>query len=85
MDAAYPLFANEGPDGRLDAGDANLVDAIHTCSGILGLREPYGDVDFYPNKGTMPQPGCGVLDITGESVWVNVHWPLYKSPEWRRR
>jgi len=65
LDSAYPLFANEGPDGSLDAGDAILVDAIHTASGVLGLREPYGDVDFYPNKGTIPQPGCGPLDITG--------------------
>jgi len=65
LDSAFPLFANEGPDGRLDAGDAILVDTIHTCSGFLGLREPYGHVDFYPNKGTMPQPGCGDNDIVG--------------------
>ena len=76
LDSAYPLFANEETDGRLDAGDAILVDSIHTCSDLLGLREPYGHVDFYPNKGTIPQPGCGSLDIVGESVWVNVHWPL---------
>jgi len=72
LDSAFPLFANEGPDGRLDVGDAILVDTIHTCSGFLGLREPYGHVDFYPNKGTMPQPGCGDNDIVGESVCVTL-------------
>jgi len=66
LDSAYPLFANEGPDGRLDAGDAILVDAIHTASGFLGLREPYAQVDFYPNRGTVPQPGCDANDIVGE-------------------
>jgi hypothetical protein len=74
------MFGNAEPEGRLDAGDAILVDAIHTASGLLGFKEPYAHVDFYPNKGTKPQPGCGEDDITGESVWVNVHWPLYKSP-----
>jgi len=74
------MFGNAGPDGRLDAGDANLVDAIHTASGLLGFKEPYAKVDFYPNKGTMPQPGCDEDDATGESLWVNV----YKSPEWCR-
>jgi len=65
------MFGNAGPDGRLDAGDAILVDAIHTCSGSLGFREPYAHMDFYPNKGTRPQPGCDGLDIVGEFVCVN--------------
>jgi hypothetical protein len=85
LDSAFPLFADEGPDGRLDASDAVLVDTIHTCSGFLGLRQPYGHVDFYPNKGTMPQPGCGDNDIVGESVCVNLHLPKYRFSEWRRR
>jgi len=65
LDAAYPMFGNAEPEGRLDSGDALLVDAIHTCSGSLGFREPYTHVDFYPNGGTRPQPGC-VDDDTGE-------------------
>jgi hypothetical protein len=70
------MFGNAEPEGRLDAGDAILVDAVHTASGLLGLREPYGHVSFYPNRGTRVQPGCGTIDITGESVCVNVHLPL---------
>jgi len=78
------MFGNAEPEGRLDAGDAVLVDAIHTCSGLLGFKEPYAHVDFYPNKGTRPQPGCDGPDIACGSLCVNVHLPLYRSPEWRR-
>ncbi|PNF37111.1 hypothetical protein B7P43_G00500 [Cryptotermes secundus] len=65
LDAAYPLFGNAEPAGRLDAGDAILVDTIHTCGGSVGFREPYGHVDFFPNGGDSPQPGCDG-EITGE-------------------
>ena len=85
LDAAGPSFENAGPNGRVDAGDAILVDGIHTDGGGLGLRDPYAHVSFYPNRGTRVQPGCGLFDITGESVCVNVHLPLYRSPEWCRR
>ena len=85
LDAAYPMFGNADPEGRLDAGDAILVDAIHTDSGLLGFKEPYAHVDFYPNKGTKPQPGCDGEDAAGESVCVNIHLPLCRSAEWFRR
>jgi hypothetical protein len=65
LDTAYPLFGNAQPAGRLDAGDAILVDTIHTCGGSVGFREPYGHVDFFPNGGDRPQPGCDD-EITGE-------------------
>lgn len=42
---------------KLDPGDAKLVDVIHTSVRILGLSEPQGHVDFYPNGGRF-QPGC---------------------------
>lgn len=65
LDSAYPMFGNAETDGRLDPDDAILVDTIHTCGGSLGFREPYGDVDFFPNGGTRPQPGCDDDDVTG--------------------
>jgi hypothetical protein len=69
------MFGNAGPDGRLDASDAILVDAIHTCSGLLGFREPYAHVDFYPNKGIKSQPGCNPSsDIACGSLCVNVRY-----------
>jgi len=43
---------------RLDKGDATFVDVIHTARGIQGISEPIGHVDFYPNNGYSPQPGC---------------------------
>jgi len=84
LDPAGPLFENVGPSGRLDAGDAVLVVIIYTSSGCLALTECIGHVCFYPNRGTWPQPGCGILDLSCESVCVKVHLPLYRSPERRR-
>jgi len=64
---------------RLHASDATQVDAIHTdCAEIftegLGLSEPFGHHDFYPNGGTL-QPGCpaskGIMNgyYEGCSFW----------------
>jgi len=69
LDPANPLFNNVGPNGRLDAGDAILVDTIITDGDGLGLLAPIGLVNFYPNGGRRVQPGCGITDIfVGESV-----------------
>lgn len=53
---------------RLDASDATFVDCIHTNAweylkdtSFLGMIEPVGHVDFYPNGGDF-QPGCSKLD-----------------------
>ncbi|KAH9632336.1 hypothetical protein HF086_010261 [Spodoptera exigua] len=43
---------------KLDSSDADFVDIIHTCAGLLGFLTPIGTVDFYPNNGVAPQPGC---------------------------
>lgn len=40
--------------------DALLVDVIHTEDTGLGSR---GDIDFYPNGGSHPQPGCDTNGI----------------------
>ncbi|CAH1779755.1 unnamed protein product, partial [Owenia fusiformis] len=61
MDPAGPAFEISDPRGRIDAGDAQFVDNIHTngnSDGInLGLGHPVGHADFYPNKGG-DQPPC---------------------------
>ncbi|XP_024939113.1 pancreatic triacylglycerol lipase isoform X2 [Cephus cinctus] len=59
LDPALPgihIFTTE--EGRLDASDAEFVDIIHSCGGVLGFLQPLGQVDFYPNGGTAVQPGC---------------------------
>lgn len=49
LDPARPCF-NEGERlNGLQRGDARFVDIIHSNAGILGVKNPIGDVDFYPN------------------------------------
>lgn len=55
-----PLWGSTS--NRLRATDGGYVEVIHTNGGALGLNEPCGDNDFYPNRGSS-QPGCGLLDL----------------------
>jgi len=87
LDPAEPYFQGYGPGVRLDPTDANYVDVIHSDASAfwdvggaitqpdkgLGMLDPVGHIDFYPNNG-MKQPGCkkslvkqiigGILDIS---------------------
>jgi pancreatic triacylglycerol lipase len=61
LDPAGPLFSERNPDGRLDAGDANYVEALHTNGPTLlivgaGIGRVIGHADFFANGGTS-QPG----------------------------
>lgn len=51
LDPASPKFDGADEDGRLDTTDANFVDVIHSCAGILGIKQSIGHVDFFPNNG----------------------------------
>ncbi|XP_043268297.1 pancreatic lipase-related protein 2-like [Venturia canescens] len=66
LDPALPGFhILAAATGRLDSTDADFVDVIHSCGGILGWLQPIGDADFYPNGGVAVQPGCCcVAEIT---------------------
>lgn len=68
LDPAEPHFSHTSAMVRLDPTDAAFVTAIHTdcspfISGGLGISQPVGHIDFYPNGGRN-QPGCneGVLN-----------------------
>jgi hypothetical protein len=62
LDPAGPYFEFTDPKVRLDPTDAKFVDIIHTDGQShlqlgLGLLQPIGHVDFYPNGGK-EQPSC---------------------------
>ncbi|XP_034246770.1 pancreatic triacylglycerol lipase-like [Thrips palmi] len=57
LDPALPAFASLAPSWKLDPGDADFVDVVHTNAGILGKVEPTGHADFYVNGGSV-QPFC---------------------------
>nr|XP_036224827.1 pancreatic triacylglycerol lipase isoform X2 [Bactrocera oleae] len=41
LDPARPAFENcIGPENHLDATDAQFVDVIHSCAGVLGFQKP---------------------------------------------
>jgi len=64
LDPALPFFDVAAPENRTSKDDALFVDVIHTAAnGFLGMFEPLGHVDSYPNGGRY-QPGCGI-DLTG--------------------
>jgi len=67
LDPAEPLFQGMPTVVRLDPGDAQFVDVIHTDTkgfykGGLGMQQPVGHIDFYPNGGEA-QPGCSFLEF----------------------
>ena len=58
LDPSGPLFYSVGDRDRLDSTDAQFVDIIHTAGYWVGFTRPTGHVDFFPNQGRAPQPGC---------------------------
>ncbi|CAK6441555.1 unnamed protein product [Pipistrellus nathusii] len=57
LDPAGPKFSRKPSNGRLHYTDAKFVDVIHSDTDGLGIKEPLGHIDFYPNGGKK-QPGC---------------------------
>ncbi|CAG5121301.1 unnamed protein product, partial [Candidula unifasciata] len=82
LDPARPGFEEVATEARLHFTDATIVDVMHTDTTPtvgMGIFEPMGTVDFYPNGGAN-QPGCPVsvmdrvsavmssFDFTSDSV-----------------
>ncbi|XP_050426670.1 pancreatic lipase-related protein 3-like [Adelges cooleyi] len=57
LDPAKPLFHDRPIEHRLYHTDAYFVDVIHTNTYLLGIEQPCGHLDFYPNGGSQ-QPNC---------------------------
>ncbi|XP_017778216.1 PREDICTED: pancreatic lipase-related protein 2-like [Nicrophorus vespilloides] len=66
LDPAGPEFEGMNAKDRLAVGDANFVDVTHTDGGIFGFRDPIGTVDFMPNGGVRPQPGCTITSYDNQ-------------------
>ncbi|XP_053680254.1 phospholipase A1-like [Anopheles nili] len=75
LDPAGPLFSSANPGTRLASTDAEYVEVIHTNGGTLGMYDPIGTADFYPNGGKH-QPGC-LPWIFGMSCSHGRAWELY--------
>ncbi|GAB6025824.1 hypothetical protein CHUAL_011805 [Chamberlinius hualienensis] len=70
LDPAGPLFDGSNAENRLDSTDGLFVDVIHSNAGPiyrkhLGIDEPIGHVDFYPNGG-WKQPNCEMIK---DAIW----------------
>ncbi|XP_064477436.1 pancreatic triacylglycerol lipase-like [Ornithodoros turicata] len=71
LDPAEPNFQKMPPSVRIDPTDGEFVDIIHTDGTEysesprqffgLGMMDPTGHVDFYPNGG-QEMPGCGMTN-----------------------
>ncbi|CAO1389537.1 unnamed protein product [Diamesa serratosioi] len=76
LDPAYPAFRDaEKTNQNLDKSDAQFVDVIHTCGGLLGQKQSLGNADFYPNGGYANQPGC---DFTQDFIGACSHGRAYR-------
>ncbi|XP_061673936.1 endothelial lipase [Syngnathoides biaculeatus] len=67
LDPAGPMFEGVEKEKRLSPDDADFVDVLHTYTrealGVsIGIQQPIGDVDIYPNGGDV-QPGCSLGDV----------------------
>ncbi|XP_013166754.1 PREDICTED: inactive pancreatic lipase-related protein 1-like isoform X2 [Papilio xuthus] len=58
LDAARPFFEVPRLLKGFSANDAAFVDVIHTNIDFLGITNPRGHADFYPNGGYMQEPCC---------------------------
>ncbi|XP_041968762.1 phospholipase A1 1-like isoform X1 [Aricia agestis] len=71
LDPAWPVFCKLPPPQRLDETDAEFVDVIHADAGIFGFKYAVGHVDFWPNGGRSPQPGCELSHTLPKQLLLN--------------
>ncbi|XP_018323453.1 pancreatic lipase-related protein 2-like, partial [Agrilus planipennis] len=79
LDPSWRSF--EIPIYGLQKSQATFVDIIHTTAGSSGIPEPRGHVDFYPNGGIVPQPGCRrrFMRFALDKCSHNLSWGWFKN------
>ncbi|XP_034485363.1 vitellogenin-1 [Drosophila innubila] len=81
LDPAKPCF-NEGETlSGLLRGDATFVDVIHSNPGVLGKRDPMGDVDFYPGGLSALPTGCITVTCAHARAWEYFEESIYPGNE----
>lgn len=79
LDPALPLFQLNHREHRLHYTDAKYVQIIHTSGGFLGVKNPIGHADFYPNFGCV-QPACkSSIPCEYSQNTVLFHFTLYSK------
>lgn len=58
---------------KLTRDDGEVVVAVHSDIGKIGYAAPIGTIDFYPNGGLDPQPGCESYGDLTRKWWVLVY------------
>ncbi|XP_068167377.1 endothelial lipase isoform X2 [Antennarius striatus] len=72
LDPAGPMFEGVSEERRLSPDDADFVDVLHTYTrealGVsIGIQQPVGDIDIYPNGGDV-QPGCELEEVLAGNI-----------------
>ncbi|KXJ72792.1 pancreatic lipase-related protein 2 [Aedes albopictus] len=89
LDPAELAFTETNPIVRLDVTDAKYVDIVHSDATPfvpkigLGLYEPIGHLDFYPNGG-FNQPGCDqTLRKRKDGMWISSMFQFFSCSHGR--
>jgi Lipase len=78
-DPAGPLFNFSNPSERVADTDAVHVEVVHTNIANLGMREPVGHADFYPNFGrTQPVIFLFICYFQFKFITFNLNLGLWK-------
>jgi len=77
LDPSGPLFHSVGPLDKLDKTDGQFVDVIHTAGYWVGNEDVMGHVDYFPNGGRAPQPGCETKESLDLSCSHFQAWKLF--------
>ena len=77
LDPSGPLFHGVPSADRLDQSDARFVDVIHTAGKWVGNSDQSGHVDYYPNLGLAPQPGCEGRESLDLSCSHRKAWQMF--------